>query len=75
MRLRSFIIAAISFLSLGIQQVRPQDIPRPFLEFTEHQWVDSVFRSLSPAERIGQLIWLEAQPGDDIEQYIRINEL
>lgn len=36
MRSRSFIIAAIFCLSVGIQQARPQEIPRPFLEFTDH---------------------------------------
>jgi len=75
MHLRSFFIAVIITLGIGIQSLSSQDIPQPFLEFTDHPWVDSVFRSLSPEERIGQLIWLEVHPGDDIEQYIRINDI
>ena len=75
MHLRSFFIAAIITLGIGIQSLSSQDIPYPFLEFTDHPWVDSVFRSLSPEERIGQLIWLEVQPGDEIEQYIRISDI
>lgn len=75
MRFRSFIIAAISILSLGIHPLGSQEVSQPFLEFTEHPWVDSVFRSLTPEERIGQLIWPEVQPGDDIEQYIRLSDI
>ena len=75
MRFRSFIIAIISILSVGIQPLRSQDIPQPFLEFTEHPWVDSVFRSLTPDERIGQLIWIEAGRGNDIAQTVRMSDI
>jgi len=75
MHLRSFIISAICFLSVGIQQTRPQDIPQPFIEFTDHPWVDSVFRSLTPEERIGQLIWVEAGAESDIKQTIRLSDI
>ncbi|MFZ2340719.1 MAG: serine hydrolase [Bacteroidales bacterium] len=75
MRIRPYIITAISILSLAFQPLKSQEVPQPFLEFTDHPWVDSVFRSLTPEERIGQLIWLEVPPGDDIEQYIRLNDI
>ncbi len=75
MHLRSFIIAAIFCLSVGIQQARPQEIPRPFLEFTDHPWVDSVFKSLTPEERIGQLIWIEAGAENDIRQTIKLSDI
>ena len=75
MRSRSFIIAAIFCLSVGIQQARPQEIPRPFLEFTDHPWVDSVFKSLTPEERIGQLIWIEAGAENDIRQTIKLSDI
>ena len=75
MRLRSIIIAAISILSLGIQPLKSQEVTQPFLEFIYHPWVDSVFRSLTPDERIGQLIWIEAGQGNDIAQTVRMSDI
>ena len=34
-------------------------------KYLNHPWVDSVFNSLSPDERIAQLIWIDANSGDD----------
>src|SRR5690606_32853960 len=31
-----------------------------FLQYTQSNWVDSIMRSLTPRERIGQLIWVRA---------------
>lgn len=75
MYIRSFFIASIITLGIGIQSLRSQDIPQPFLEFTEHPWVDSVFRSLSPEERIGQLIWVETGAESDIRETIRLSDI
>ncbi len=43
MNLRSYFTAAIITMGIGIQSVSSQDIPCPFLEFTDHPWVDSVY--------------------------------
>jgi beta-glucosidase-like glycosyl hydrolase len=50
-----------------------QKIDPPFLMFMHHPWVDSVFNSLSQEEKIGQLIWIDAHPDNDIRQVIRLN--
>jgi CubicO group peptidase (beta-lactamase class C family)/beta-glucosidase-like glycosyl hydrolase len=50
-----------------------QKIDPPFLMFMHHPWVDSVFNSLSQEEKIGQLIWIDAHPDNDIGQVIRLN--
>ena len=75
MHLRSFFTAAIITMGIGIQSLSSQDNTQPFMEYIDHPWVDSVFRSLTPEERIGQLIWPEVHPGDDIEQYVRLSDL
>ena len=50
-----------------------QEIDLPFMKFMHHPWVDSVFNSLSRDEKIGQLIWIDAHPDNDIGQVIRLN--
>ena len=50
-----------------------QEIDTPFLKFMHCPWVDSVFNSLSGEEKIGQLIWIDANSDNDIEQTIRLN--
>ncbi len=42
---------------------------------TAEQWTDSVYRSLTPEERIAQLVWVAASAGDNIEQQIKTAEL
>ena len=51
----SIILIFISLLVHSQHRVRP-----PFLEYENDQWVDSVFNSLSPDEKIGQLIMVPA---------------
>jgi len=45
------------------------------MTFLYHPWVDSVFNSLSPKEKIGQLIWIKAYPDGDIGQDVRLSEI
>lgn len=53
------IILSFSYLLLPAQQkLRP-----PFLMFESDRWVDSVFTSLSPDEKIGQLLMVPAYSG------------
>lgn len=49
-----------SWLSLNAQNVSPR-----FLQYMHHAWVDSVFRTLSPDEKIAQLIVVAAFSNKD----------
>ena len=55
---KSYIIIFFSLLSL-ILAAQPQVRP-PFLAYQTDQWVDSVFKSLSVEQKIGQLIMVPA---------------
>jgi beta-N-acetylhexosaminidase len=39
----------------------------PFLKYVNHPWVDSVFKSLSPEQRIAQLMWISAYTNEGVE--------
>ena len=40
-----------------------------------HPWVDSVFNSLTPDERIAQLIWLDVSGDEDLKKQFHVAEL
>ena len=44
-------------------------------KYVNHPWVDSVFNSLSPDERIAQLIWIDANSGEDLQKQFQVGEL
>lgn len=57
---RSILCIALCLLTnLVIAQENKANTPE-FLQYTESEWVDSIMKSLSPEERIGQLIWIAA---------------
>ncbi len=68
--IRYILSALILILASGLFA---QEIDLPFLKFMHYPWVDSVFNSLSQEEKIGQLIWIDAHPDNDIGQAIRLN--
>ena len=43
-------------------------------KFINHPWVDSIFNSLSPDERIAQLIWINVNPNEGLAQQISVAE-
>ena len=51
-----------------------QETDPSFLKLMNHPWVDSVFKSLSMDEKIGQLIWIKFFPDNDIGQAVRMND-
>jgi beta-glucosidase-like glycosyl hydrolase/CubicO group peptidase (beta-lactamase class C family) len=54
MKIRITLLLFFQFLALnGYSQETPA-----FLKYTDHPWVDSVLKSLTQRERIGQLIWM-----------------
>jgi beta-N-acetylhexosaminidase len=46
--------------------VAGQDSKPPFLKYINHPWVDSVLKSLSPEERVAQLVWIAGFSNRDI---------
>ena len=61
--------ATVSFMSL------PQKRKDPDFISIQNKWVDSVFNSLSPKERIGQLFMIAAYSNKDLKHVKEIREL
>ena len=64
MRLFLFYIAALAGMC-RTGSMYAQDQAAPFLEHLHHQWVDSVFNTLEPDERIAQLFMVAAYSNRD----------
>lgn len=64
MRIRVHFAALLLLMSTAASA---QKSDPPFLEYMDHPWVDSVFRSLSQQERIAQLIWIAAFSNRNLE--------
>ncbi|MFO7575411.1 MAG: glycoside hydrolase family 3 N-terminal domain-containing protein [Bacteroidales bacterium] len=47
----------------------------PYLKYTDHPWVDSVMKSLTVEEKIGQLIWIAAFANRDIGYDVNISNV
>jgi beta-glucosidase-like glycosyl hydrolase/CubicO group peptidase (beta-lactamase class C family) len=62
------LIAFIASISFSFAQFVMND-PR------QEQWVDSVFQSLTPDQRIAQLIWVNAYANDDVEAQLKVADL
>ena len=41
----------------------------------QNQWVDSVFQSLTPDQRIAQLIWVNAYANENVESQMKVADL
>jgi beta-N-acetylhexosaminidase len=65
----AFVFLSTTFFTATAQQT---PTPVPFLQYINHRWVDSVFNSLDPNERIAQLIVVAAfsNRGEDHKQEI-----
>ncbi len=65
----------ILILSLFFITARSQNSDPAFLRYLDNPWVDSVFNSLTPTERIGQLIWIDAYSNRGLGQDVNISNL
>ncbi|NLN29726.1 MAG: glycoside hydrolase family 3 protein, partial [Bacteroidales bacterium] len=52
----------ISVFNLGARNGDPS-----YLKYLDHPWVDSVMKSMSAEQRVGQLIWVAACANGDLE--------
>src|SRR5690349_6622218 len=64
MKHSNLIVAAAIFCSLSLTCTAQQTSPR-FLQYMNHPWVDSVYRTLTPVEKIAQLIVVAAFSNKD----------
>ena len=62
------LVALLATVSSGFAQFVMND-PQ------QEQWVDSVFHSLTPDQRIAQLIWVNAYANDDVEAQLKVADL
>lgn len=63
------------FLLLFLVSAFPQDSKLSFPGYHDHPWVDSVFNILTPTERIGQLIWVDAYSNRGLEQDVELSRI
>ena len=47
----------------------------PFIKFEEGKWVDSVFNSLTPEERIAQLFMMDVYPDRDANHFLEVESM
>lgn len=66
------LIPIFAFLFAG--SLKAQTDP-PFINYINHHWVDSVFRSLTLEERVAQLIWIAAYSNRDLEYEVNLSNL
>ncbi|MDP4186066.1 MAG: glycoside hydrolase family 3 N-terminal domain-containing protein, partial [Bacteroidota bacterium] len=67
---RIFSILIVFIALIGRAYAQPD-----FAKLINHQWVDSVYRSLTPDERIAQLVWIAATSDDNITHQMNIAEM
>src|SRR5690606_35289505 len=53
-------LLAVALLSNLLQAQESTPKTPEFLQYTHSAWVDSIMGTLTPQERIGQLIWIQA---------------
>jgi beta-glucosidase-like glycosyl hydrolase/CubicO group peptidase (beta-lactamase class C family) len=68
-------IILILILMAFAPNARAQKTDPPFMDYIDHPWVDSVFKSLTPEERVAQLIWLAAYSNRDLEYEVGLSNL
>jgi len=55
--------------------LKSQSSDPPYLKYADHPWVDSVMKSLTTEEKIGQLIWIAAFANRDISYDVNISKV
>lgn len=59
---------------LNMATAAAQNGEPPFLKFLNHPWVDSVMKSLSTEQKIGQLIWVAAFSNRDLAHEVWLSD-
>lgn len=71
----SILLAILFTSSISVHNAGAQNADPPFIQYTTHPWVDSVFKSLTMEQRVGQLIWLAAYSNRDLEYEVSLSQL
>ncbi|MCU0461727.1 MAG: serine hydrolase [Bacteroidales bacterium] len=71
MQLKKLIISILIIIPVLIDA---QKADPPFLKYSDHPWVDSVLKSLSPGERVAQLVWVAGFATGDISHEVWLNK-
>src|SRR5665648_316036 len=66
-----FVLAALIVTGISVPAKAQIDLDR----LMQNQWVDSVFNSLSPEQRIGQLIWVDLFTNENMNRQMEGSDL
>jgi beta-N-acetylhexosaminidase len=69
------ILCAVFLATFSINASAQVRTDPPFLNYINHPWVDSVFKSLTQQERVAQLIWVAAYSNRDLEYEVSLADL
>jgi len=67
-------IFVILFFQIAFMLNAQKDDP-PFLKYIDHPWVDSVYNTLSPEEKIAQLIWIDAYSNREMGHEVHLSNV
>jgi beta-N-acetylhexosaminidase len=74
MRLRNILWILTITITISVT-AKGQTTDPPFLKYLNHPWVDSIMNSLTPEERIAQLIWVAAFSNRDLYHEVYLSDL
>ncbi|MFN8241196.1 MAG: glycoside hydrolase family 3 N-terminal domain-containing protein [Bacteroidales bacterium] len=72
MKISSGLVFSI-LLMMSVTNSIAQDKEPPFIRYMNHPWVDSIMKTLSTEEKIGQLIWVAAFSDRDISYDVELS--
>jgi beta-N-acetylhexosaminidase len=68
--IKSLLLTILASACISVSAQNPEP---PFLRYLYHPWVDSVLNTLSPDERVAQLVWIAAFSNRDISYDVSIS--
>ena len=75
MQYSRFIFLVIIIWTASVLELSAQRTSPPFLKYLDHPWVDSVLKSLSMEEKIGQLIWVAGFAKSDLDHEVWLADM
>ena len=72
-RLRFRSLLLLLFISSNII-IKAQKADPPFIKYLNHPWVDSVLKTLTPDEKIAQLIWVAGFSDKEIAYDVSLSD-
>lgn len=75
MRYRTILISVFWIFVSLVNSAKAQLKEPPFLKYLSHPWVDSVMKTMTPEERIAQLIWVAGFASRDISYDVDLSNM